>query len=229
MTTIALVGADGSGKTTVSRQLVEESPTSLKYLYMGPSIESSNVALPWSRLFLRLKLLSYRREAKREGITDPSFVSTHHGAHRSVKRGPVTSILRMVNRLAEGVYRQSHSCVYQLRGYVVLYDRHFLFDEVKEGKHRPRSDRIYYWILNHVFPKPDLVLFLDAPVEILFARKGEGTVDYLERKRQDYIAQSAKVSQFIWIDANRPLQAVCADVNRYVRAVARDKRLSRSS
>ena len=188
----------------------------IKYLYMGPNIESSNVALPWSRLFLRFKLASYRREAEREGITDPTYVSTHHVAHRSVKRGKVMSTLRMLNRLAEATFRQSLSWIYQLRGFVVLYDRHFLFDATSSSKHRQLSDRIYEWVLTHVFPKPGLVLFLDAPAEVLFARKGEGTVEYLERKRQAALRRGELVKRFVRIDADRPLEEVLTEVRSHL-------------
>ena len=42
MATIALIGADGSGKTTIAKMLLESPPAKMKYLYMGLNIESSN-------------------------------------------------------------------------------------------------------------------------------------------------------------------------------------------
>lgn len=220
MASLALVGADGSGKSTIGRLLVEDPPVPLKYIYMGLNIESSNVALPWSRLFLRIKLARYRREADRRDITDPSFVSTHHVEHRSLDRGPVTSTLRLFNRLAESAYRQLISWIYQRRGFFVLYDRHFLFDSATATKHRQRTDRIYSWIVNHAFPKPSCVLFLDAPAEVLFARKGEGTLEYLESKRQACITQGASLPCFIRIDAQLPLPVVLDEVRTHVCALA---------
>ena len=50
MATIALIGADGSGKTTIANRLLEEQPIKLKYLYMGLNIESSNHSLFTSKL-----------------------------------------------------------------------------------------------------------------------------------------------------------------------------------
>lgn len=222
MASIALVGADGSGKTTVSRNLVEDPPVPVKYIYMGLNIESSNIALPWSRLFLRLKLARYRREANRKGIEDPGYVSTHHIEHRSIERGRVTSSLRLVNRIVETAYRQIVSARYQRRGFVVIYDRHALFDSATAGKHRQLSDKIFNWVVQHLFPKPSRVLFLDAPPEVLLARKAEGTLEYLERKRQAYLAQGASVPSFVRIDATRPLPEVLESVRDHVVAIAHE-------
>jgi thymidylate kinase len=211
--TVAIVGADGAGKTTVVRALPESLSIPCKYLYMGPNIESSNVALPWSRLVLRLKLRSYRRTAQEKGITDPSFVSTHHNAHRNVKRGPVLTALANLNRLAEATYREVLAWTYRRRGYVVIYDRLFLFEAPSPKKRAKRaSDRAYQWVLTHWFPRPDLVLFLDAPPEVLFARKGEGSPEYLERKRQKIITQGQGVERFVTVDAAQDLDAVISDV-----------------
>ena len=56
MTIIALIGADGAGKTTVARRLESELGRRAKYIYLGNNIESANYALPTSRLIVRLKL-----------------------------------------------------------------------------------------------------------------------------------------------------------------------------
>jgi thymidylate kinase len=121
----------------------------------------------------------------------------------------------------ETAYRHLVSVRYQRRGYLVVYDRHVLFDSATAGKHRQLSDRIFNWIVRNVFPKPSCVLFLDAPPEVLLARKAEGTLEYLERKRQAYIAQGASMPCFVRIDATRPLQEVLESVRGHVFAVAR--------
>jgi hypothetical protein len=95
---------------------------------MGANIESANIALPTSRLILYVKRRSFRRVARREGITDPNFLSTHHSAHRSVKYGRLAAVLRITNRLAEAYFRQLVSLVYELRGFIVVHDRDLLSD-----------------------------------------------------------------------------------------------------
>lgn len=226
MTTVAIVGADGAGKTTIANIVQDTCPVPVKYIYMGPNIESSNFKLPTSRLILFLKLQSYKRTAKKKGITDPKFISTHHNAHRKVKRGKIGSTLRLINRVFEGWYRQFIAWIYQLRGYIVLYDRHFLFEAAAvDGKsNQPLTDRIYYWIFTHLFPHPDLVIFLDAEPEILFERKGEGSVEYLQRKRMVFMAQGKKLRNFIRVDAAQPIEKVLDDVNRLLKVFQSSKR-----
>src|SRR3712207_8707740 len=48
--------------------------------------------------------------------------------------------------------------------------------------------RSHGFVLAHVYPKPDLVVYLDAPPEVMLARKGEGSVEALARRRGEYLA-----------------------------------------
>ena len=212
MTTVAIIGADGAGKSTVARALESSLPLRVKYIYMGSNIESANIALPTSRLILYLKRRSFRRVAKREGITDPTFLSTHHNAHRGVKYGPVAAAFRHANRLAEGYFRQAVASVYVLRGFVVIFDRDLLSDMSKVTRSSRLSDRVYHWILTYLYPRPSIVIFLDAPAEVLFARKGEGTIDYLEQRREAYVAGSVGTRGFVRVDAAQSLECVVAEV-----------------
>jgi thymidylate kinase len=218
MTTVAIIGADGAGKSTVARALEGSMPLPTKYIYMGANIESANIALPTSRLILYVKRRSFRRVAKRGGITDPTFLSTHHSAHRSVKYGPVAAVFRTANRLAEAYFRQLVSLVYELRGFIVVHDRDFLSDTWHVTGQSRLNDRTYHWILTHLCPRPDLVVFLDAPVDVLFARKGEGSLDYLGQRRNAYDSLSLTTRGFVRVDASQPLEDVVAEVSRLVLA-----------
>ena len=212
MFTVALIGADGAGKSTIANRLLESLPMRMKYIYMGLNTESSNIALPTSRLALYLKLRSYKKMAERSGNTDPGFVSTHHMAHRIDRRGKLVATVRLLNRMAEEWFRQFVAWGYLLRGYVVLYDRHFLFDTASTDPQNQRlTDRIHRWVLNHMYPQPDLVIFLDAPPEVLFSRKGETTLDYLRQKRKTFLEQGKKTANFVRIDATQHVDEVFAN------------------
>ena len=55
MFTVALIGPDGAGKSTIGRKLQEISPLPMKYVYMGVNLESSNLVLLTTRLLLEIK------------------------------------------------------------------------------------------------------------------------------------------------------------------------------
>ena len=225
MTTIALIGADGAGKTTIAHKLEESFPLPAKYLYMGANIESSNFRLPTSRLILYLKFRSYKKTAKRKGISDPSYISTHHNAHRSVKYGKIGSYLRLINRLVEGGFRQLISWIYQLRGVLVIYDRELQYDATVQSNNDKLSDRIYLWVLTHLYTRPDLVIFLDAPPEVLYSRKGEASVEHLQTLREAYQAQGEGRPNFIRVDASQPLDKVYQDVCQHIMGALQPKQL----
>jgi thymidylate kinase len=193
LATIALIGPDGAGKTTIARRLIAEQPLRFRYLYMGVSLTSSNLTLPTSRWARRLQQSERAR---------PSGTR---------KRGFLRSMARLVNRLAEAWFRQLVSWVLQLRGFIVLYDRHFVLDyapEVVGLREEPLDRRIHRWLVTRVFPRPDLIIFLDVPGTILFARKGEMTPAELERRRQGFLRKGARLSGFVCVDANAPLDEV---------------------
>jgi thymidylate kinase len=128
---------------------------------------------------------------------------------------------RLLNRLAEDCYRQIISWSYQLRGYIVLYDRHFVFDAAQSNlngrKRKDRlSNRVHRWLLKVVYPKPDLVIFLDAPPAVLFNRKVEVTLDYLAMRRKAFLHQGTTTANFFCIDAAQPVENVYADVHQCI-------------
>lgn len=49
------------------------------------------------------------------------------------------------------------------------------------------GDRLHALLLRHVYPKPEELVVLDAPAEVLHARKPEGTLDALRARRQEYL------------------------------------------
>ena len=210
--TVALIGCDGAGKTTVARALEHATELPVRYLYMGVSAEASNRQLPSTRVAHAIK----RRAAAR-----PVRGSPTHGVRRAGR-----SALRLANRLAEEWYRQLIAQAFVTGGSIVVFDRHFLADYHAfdvAGARRPLSRRIHGWMLVHAYPRPDLVVLLDAPPEVLFARKGEGTLASLARRREDYLGLARAVGidrSFAVVSATQPVDAVVADVATLVREAA---------
>jgi thymidylate kinase len=212
MVTIALVGGDGAGKTTLADALRTEYPMPIKYIYMGASAASSNIALPTTRLVWALKVRKARKASRARGEGELDESSLHGIQHRRDKRGRLLATARLLNRIAEAVMRQLVSWAYQARGYVVLFDRHFLFEFTSAGIDQRRfTERAYLWFLEKAIPQPHLTLFLDAPADVLLARKEEVPAHYLEGRRQAYLERGARVSNFVVIDAGQTPAAVYDD------------------
>lgn len=218
---IAVVGPDGAGKTTITRMLESSRALRLKYLYMGINTSSSNIALPTSRLIEYLK--------PRLGRPSAAPARGSNGVVPSPtpkRRGAIWVTARLLNRLAEQWFRQFVAWSYQLRGYVVLYDRHFVFDfgGTPPGQTLPLDKRIYQWCVARFSPRPDLVILLDAPGDVLFARKGESTVEELEDRRQRLLRQGKQLPAFIVVNATRPLSVVYDEVTRHILSFCNDRR-----
>ncbi len=97
------------------------------------------------------------------------------------------------------------------RGRLVIYDRHGLDARLPRPGSSLRS-RTRRWILGHAIPVPQLVLVLDAPAEVLFARKGEHDPATLHAQRRAYLTLAARLPVAQVVDASRPRDEVRRDV-----------------
>lgn len=213
MASVALVGGDGSGKTTIATSFVQSGKVPSKYLYMGLSTLNSRPAFPTTLLIRYFKKRAIMKSMDSDlSLPEPkSFMENYH--HNPTKRSDVWHAIRSLNYLIDVLYRQIFSWVYQLRGYLVIYDRYYLFMTAPEYRDRQQVnrhwiDKTLYWIFDRLYPKPDLVVFLDAPPEILYARKPEGNIDYLEKRMIATIEQGKKMHNFVIIDASHSLDYV---------------------
>ncbi len=221
MFTVALIGPDGAGKTTIGRRVAQTLPLKVKYLYMGVNPDSSNHLLPTTRLIRALKRIC--------GIyPDPPGPSDPPRVVLPVPRSRIKRCLMALktaatfsNHLCEEWFRQGLTWYYQSRGNIVLFDRHFFSDFyandiARTDRPRPLRRRIHGFMLEHFYPRPDLIICLDAPAEVVFARKGEGTLESLERLRQQYLQMRGLVRQFAVVDANLPVDEVAGAVSAHI-------------
>jgi thymidylate kinase len=218
MFTVALIGPDGAGKSTIAHRLENSFSLPVKCLYMGINMESTNVSLPTSRF---VKWVKNKRSKKARGAAANKGAQSLEGERRPRGSGWLWATLRLMNRLSEEWYRQLLSWMYQWRGRIVIYDRHYQFDfeysrKESDGSPRRFTDWFHRWCLAKAYPRPQLVIYFDAPPEVLFARKGEGTLESLESRRQSFLRQGNKISNFVLVDATQPLDDVFSQVSKQI-------------
>jgi thymidylate kinase len=233
MFTVALVGPDGAGKTTIGRLLARELPLPVKQIYMGVNADASTMMLPTTRLILAVK----RARGKRPDLV--ASTGRERGAPPARDRlrrglGGVKAGARLTVWLSEEWFRQVVAWYYvKARRQIVVFDRHFFadyyaYDVVDDDRQRPLASRVHGFLLDRVYPKPDLVIFLDAPADVLFARKPEASVEWLAGRREEYLRLADVLPHFARVDASRPPAEVAREVAsvilRFRESVAADGR-----
>jgi thymidylate kinase len=222
MTSVALVGPDGAGKTTIARRAVVALGDSAAYIYMGVNLESSSLMLPSTRLILAWKRLRGR---------PPDLVGTSMARQTRPKRRPSAAatargLARLANWIAEESFRQAVAWFHEARGRTVVFDRHFYLDYYEHdvaGYRRPGrslASRLHGLFLHRLYPRPDAVVFLDVPAEVLLARKGQADLAWLEERRRHYLRIGRRFEHFFIVDAARPIDEVVGQVVGIVRGLA---------
>lgn len=116
--------------------------------------------------------------------------------------------LSFAGRLIRQWSRYLTARYHQARGRLVIFDRYTYDTLLPPRAHLGRLRRWRRWLLAHACPAPDLVLMLDAPGEVLYARKGEHSVAFLEQQRRSYLKLQPDLPQMVIIDAARDAEQV---------------------
>ena len=77
------------------------------------------------------------------------------------------------------------------------------------------------WLLRWIWrlaPKPELIVLLDAPAELIQSRKQEVTLEQTAMQREGYLSLQ-RIATVQTVDASRPIEAVVASVNERIRSM----------
>jgi thymidylate kinase len=171
--TVALLAPDGAGKTTLARSLGEAFYLPTRYIYMGTNAYSGSVTLPTTHLLARL-----------DG-----------------ERRPLVRALGALNSLVEQGVRYRVGAYHRRRGRLVVFDRYSAASLMAVQQGGALHKRLRRWAMRLLCPPPDMVVYLDAPADVLYQRKQEHSPELLERQRQRYLKILDGVARTAIVDA----------------------------
>jgi len=117
-------------------------------------------------------------------------------------------LLQFGARAAAGRYHAS-------RGRLVLFDR-YSYDAFLPVARAGLRGRVSSALILRACPPPDLTVVLDAPAEVMFARKGElGEVQLADFRRR-YLALHERVAGMVVLDASKSAVEVHAAVTKLI-------------
>jgi thymidylate kinase len=203
---VALVGPDGAGKSTLAAGLAEGVPLRSQRLYMGLQAGASIPGKTW---------------------TPPA-----DGVRPRRRRRPLPlRLVRQWRRLFRLARRSVVAWLALAAGRLVVFDRYAYDAEVHWSNADGPGGRLRRWLIRQAVIRPDVVVCLDVPGEVTFARKREHSPELLELRRQRYLELAARLEHAHVVDGTRSPDEVRADVTAlvwaaYARKYARRRRLA---
>jgi thymidylate kinase len=125
------------------------------------------------------------------------------------RSSPLVRTARAANTRLENVVRLGLAAFHRRFGRLVVYDRFPI--KMLEARRTP-STRLWFKPVGRTRQSPDIVIYLDAPGELLFQRKGEHSPEVLERQRERMRDVAQTLETAVVIDARQDPDAIRREV-----------------
>lgn len=189
---IAFVGPDGSGKSLVISRVHQQFEPAFRGV---------------ATFHMRPKFLS-RRPRTAVPVTDP---------HGEPLRGSIASMVKLI------YYGIDYSLGYLfqimpalIRTRMILFDRYIYDLQVDTRRIRYGGPKWLLGLIALIVPRPDLVVLLDAPAEVLWPRKQEVPLDEVARQRSAYLKVARALPFAIVVNAAQPVADVVHDAAKAI-------------
>lgn len=186
--TIAIMGPDGSGKTTVIEQLKKdmgEAFRRIQYFHLYPKPASLTVE-----------------------HTDP---------HAQKARGLIPSMMKLlyfVGLYNTGYLR--YVIPMKIKSTMTIFDRYYDDILVDPTRYRNGTPKWVVKLIRFFIPQPDLWIILDAPTDVIQKRKAEVSAEETERQRQAYINLVKTKRNAILVNTDRDIKLISSDISKFM-------------
>jgi thymidylate kinase len=194
---IVILGPDGVGKSSLILELLgrlNQENSVVKMRYLKPQIVFARRGEP---------------------------VTINPEPHSKPCRSALTSIAKIVVWLMEEWYAH---LLWDRRAALLICDRYYHDLLVDSVRYRYGGPMWMARIIGRLMPQPDLWVLLDAPVEVLQARKQEVSWSESSRQRQAYKDFISRQRVHVIVDSSQSLNRVVLEVERAITVIVRPNR-----
>jgi thymidylate kinase len=192
-------------------------PTGMSLVFLGPDGcgKSSVITEVSQQLLPAFRQVEYRH--LRPGLAPRRHSAPVVDPHGRPARGWLGSVLKLghfwSSYLAGSLLWLKPRCICST---LVIFDRYYQDILADPRRYRYAAAPWLARTLGRLLPQPDLVFILDAPPEVLQARKQEVPFAESARQRDVYRALAGEFRNAVVIDAARPLEDVTADILAHI-------------
>ncbi len=199
---VAVLGPDGSGKSTLIEQLEQE----LKETFCRTA-----------RFHLMPRL--FRRGKGRGPVNDP---------HGKPLRSLPASLLKLAYYWLDytlGYWLRIRPAL--VRSTLVLFDRYYDDLLVDPKRYRYGGPMWAARWLRRFIPRPDLWLILDVPEDEILRRKQEVPLEEMRRQRNGYRSLAAELQNAVYLNGSQPPEMVAAQARKAILEFLQEHYLAR--
>jgi len=189
---VVILGPDGSGKSSVIDKIIPDLAPAFRktqYIHLRPSLGRENT-----------------------GRNTP--VDAPHSRRARGRFASVVKVFYLLFDYCVGYLLRIRPML--VRSTFVVFDRYYHDLMVDPKRYRFSGPLWFARSVAGLVPKPDVTILLDAPADLIQARKKEVPLKETERQREEYLRLVGEMQNGIVIDASQPLESVVTDVNKAI-------------
>lgn len=188
LTNVVFLGADGSGKSTIINAVAADLKNTTKTITLKHLKPSFN-----------------KKDSVQSVVTDP---------HSLPPRSALISSLKITYWAVLYWYELYFGGHKNLM--LKIWDRYYYDLLVDTKRYRYGGFAWYARLIAKLVPKPDLIILLDAPAEVIQSRKKEVSFQETLRQQKAYVELVSRLENGFIVDATLPVQQVINEVSKAV-------------